>query len=82
MSPYLKDDELLIPHDSDPKYHHWSGGQPIIATLGELDAPASTFKKYAKYFEPSGNTCKCGQLAQITSQVFYCVPCGAWWDKV
>jgi hypothetical protein len=81
MAPYIKDDELLIPHDSDPKYHHWSGGQPIIATLAELDAPASTFKKYANQHDPTGETCKCGKPAVGTSYVYYCVPCGGWWEK-
>ena len=81
MNPYIKDNELIIPHDSDPKYHYWKGGQPIITTLGELDAPASLFAKHTLRFEPSGETCRCGGPAVSTSQVFYCVSCVAWWEK-
>jgi len=35
--PFLKSDgTLIVPHDSDPKYHWWAGGQSIADTLAEL----------------------------------------------
>ena len=81
MNPRIKNGILIIPLDSDKKYHHWNGGQHLIETLGELDAPASLFERHAYKFEPSGETCRCGQPAKSTSEVFYCAPCGGWWMK-
>jgi hypothetical protein len=82
MTPRIENDTLIIPLDSDPKYHHWNGGQRLIETLGELDAPASLFKNHAFHKDGhTGETCGCGKQAKATSEVFYCVPCGAWWEK-
>ena len=81
MNPYIKDNELIIPVDSEPKYHYWKGGQSIIATLGELDAPAHVFKKYSAYNGQSGDTCNCEKPAASATEVFYCLPCGASWKK-
>jgi hypothetical protein len=40
-------DELLIPFNSDPKYHWWKpGGQSIAQTLTELNAPAEVWRRY------------------------------------
>lgn len=36
MNPYVQNDTLLIPSDSDKKYHWWNGGQGVIETLYEL----------------------------------------------
>jgi hypothetical protein len=37
-SPYLDPTgAIIIPFSSDPKYHYWNGGQPLSATLAELN---------------------------------------------
>lgn len=36
MTPYIVNNTLLIPFDSDPKYHWWCDGQSVIETLREL----------------------------------------------
>ena len=37
--PYLTPGgDLMIPFDSDPKYHWWKGGQSVKATIAELKA--------------------------------------------
>ena len=46
-TPFInKNDTLHIPLDSDPKYHHWKGGQSIIATLKEINAPVEAYRNY------------------------------------
>ena len=40
------DGELIIPHDADPKYHYWAGGQTLQRTLEELNAPAEVRVRY------------------------------------
>lgn len=34
--PYVKNDVLVIPFNSDYKYHYWNGGQSVCDTLREL----------------------------------------------
>ncbi|WKZ18904.1 MAG: hypothetical protein QY310_15995 [Candidatus Jettenia sp. CY-1] len=37
--PYIDShDSLVIPFNSDRKYHYWKGGQSLIQTLLELNA--------------------------------------------
>lgn len=36
MKPYIENETLIIPFDSDKKYHWWNGGQSVIETLREL----------------------------------------------
>jgi hypothetical protein len=82
MNPHIKDGALIIPHDSDSKYHYWNGGQRLTETLGELDAPTSLFKNHAYYKDRyTGEMCGCGKPAKASTEVFYCAPCGAWWMK-
>jgi hypothetical protein len=38
--------ELIVPFDSDLKYHWWNGGQSILMTLRELGAPPDVFARY------------------------------------
>ena len=51
-NPYLEDmpdgvPRLVIPFDAHPKYHWWqSGGQGMLETLVEVDAPWATAKRY------------------------------------
>jgi hypothetical protein len=81
MKPYFKNNELVIPPNCDPKYRSWEGGQVVFLTLIELDAPAAVFANYTRQFIPSGDTCRCGEKAGSTSEVYYCVSCVAWWEK-
>jgi len=37
---------LVIPFQSNPKYHWWAGGQPILETLRELKAPNEVMAMY------------------------------------
>ena len=46
--PYINEQGVLvIPFDSDPKYHWWADGQSIMETLRELKAPLEVIGKYA-----------------------------------
>jgi hypothetical protein len=38
--------ELIIPLNSDPKYHWWAGGQLILETLRELGASPDVIARY------------------------------------
>ena len=38
--------ELIVPFNSDPRYHWWNGGQPVRETLLELDAPPEVLARY------------------------------------
>ena len=43
--PYLTPGgDLVIPHNSDPKYHWWKGGQKVDKTVAELRAKAESGK--------------------------------------
>ena len=45
--PYIdKYGVLVIPFDSEPKYHWWAGGQTILETLRELRAPNEIIAMY------------------------------------
>jgi TubC N-terminal docking domain len=46
--PYLNaQGELIIPCESDPKYHYWKpGGQSLAVTLLELKASAEVWQRY------------------------------------
>ncbi|SRR5712692_6117453 len=47
--PYINQrGELIIPFDSDPRYHWWAGGQSIAATLAELNAPPDVWARYTE----------------------------------
>lgn len=46
-APYIdKSGCLVIPFNSDPKYHYWNGGQSLSATLQELDLGEDKLQKY------------------------------------
>ncbi|MBF0297149.1 MAG: hypothetical protein HQK51_00385 [Oligoflexia bacterium] len=49
-NPYIdyskREPTLIIPHNSDPKYHWWNGGKNIEQTLKELNAPVEMIKHY------------------------------------
>lgn len=40
--------ELIIPFDSDRRYHYWAGGQSVAATLQELNAPREVWARYTE----------------------------------
>ena len=45
--PYINErGVLVIPFDSEPKYHWWAGGQTIIETLQELNAAPEVIAMY------------------------------------
>ena len=45
--PYLDErGTLIIPTDSDPKYHYWRGGQSVVTTLKELGAPLDVLRRF------------------------------------
>jgi len=47
LCPYLSgNDELILPHTADPRYHYWAGGQSLQRTLAELNAPAEVRVRY------------------------------------
>ena len=46
-NPYLDErGTLIIPTDSDPKYHHWKGGQSVVMTLKEINAPLDVLRQF------------------------------------
>ena len=46
--PYLDaQGVLVIPFNSDPRYHWWAGGQHVLETLRELNAPLEVRARYA-----------------------------------
>lgn len=46
-SPKVEGGTLIIPYDSHPKYHWWTGeGQSIFLTLAELGAPLEVVRKH------------------------------------
>lgn len=47
--PYLTEHgELIIPFESDHRYHWWSGGQSVAATLRELNASPAVWIRYTQ----------------------------------
>jgi len=46
LNPHIKNSNLVIPVDCDPKYKYWDGGQSIMATLEELKASEEVKNKY------------------------------------
>jgi hypothetical protein len=45
--PFIEGDELVIPCDSDPRFHWWKPcGQSIAETLRELQASDEVWKNY------------------------------------
>ena len=51
IKPYVTDyGVLVIPWNSDPRYHYWKkGGLGICVTLKELGASDETIKRYKYY---------------------------------
>jgi hypothetical protein len=39
---------IIIPFSADPKYHFWNGGQPLLKTLLELNAPENIWGKHTE----------------------------------
>jgi hypothetical protein len=48
--PYIdrngREPNLIIPHNSDPKYHYWADGQSLYKTLVELGAEEKLLYAY------------------------------------
>jgi hypothetical protein len=46
-SPYIDHTgTIIIPFDTDQKYHYWNGGQNLSETLMELKAPQDVWNKH------------------------------------
>jgi hypothetical protein len=45
---------LVIPSESDPKYHWWAGGQTVAATLTELGASPDVRARYVPAWSAAG----------------------------
>lgn len=77
--PYLDEvGDLRIPFDAHPRYHHWAGGQPIVSTLAELNAPVEIWRRYAapglrRLKSEHAAACK-GQVERVGA-VGYCAEC-------
>jgi hypothetical protein len=55
-APYLdKKGDLIIPADSDIKYHWWGKGQSILSTLLELQASDGIIKRYVRNWQDKVN---------------------------
>jgi hypothetical protein len=39
---------MIIPFSADPTYHFWSGGQPLLKTLLELNATEDIWGKHTE----------------------------------
>ena len=53
--PYITDcGSLVIPFDSDPKYHYWAGGQSLEKTLLEVKVTLGVWKQYSARSYPGG----------------------------
>lgn len=51
-NPYLDvRGTLIIPSDSDPKYHYWNGGQSVVTTLKEISAPLEVLRRFVNEAE-------------------------------
>jgi hypothetical protein len=80
-APHINaDGDLIILFTSPVKYHHWKpGGQSIWATLAELNAPLSTWRKYA-YERPElldgSHDARCSTKAAQAENFLYCTQCG------
>ena len=47
ITPYFNSSDcLVIPCNSDPKYHYWNGGQPLSDTRLELNVSETLWDKY------------------------------------
>lgn len=79
IKPYISvQGDLVIPSKSHPRYHHWRGGQPIVTTLAELNAPPEIWRKHA-YEEASllvthHQRCN-GVLIAAAHEVTFCPEC-------
>jgi len=56
-TPYIHHSgEIIIPFNSDPKYHFWNGGQHLTDTLLELNATEEIWNKHTLKPFPLGGT--------------------------
>lgn len=77
--PYITDlGELRIPFNSHPRYHWWNGGQSIVTTLVELDAPSDIWRLYvargAHLLTPKHADICTGTIQRI-GVIVYCAEC-------
>lgn len=88
--PYINDAfELIIPTGSDPRYHHWKGGQKLAVTLAELDAPREVWTTYLgkdkdiRSEEDPNNCRRCNKPLEWACQqtLLYCPRCNRYRDE-
>jgi len=52
-TPYIdKSGAIVIPSNSDPKYHYWNGGQSLADTLKEIGVPENIWKNHTEKAYP------------------------------
>jgi hypothetical protein len=39
---------MIIPFGANQKYHYWNGGQPLLETLLEINAPENVWGKHTE----------------------------------
>jgi autonomous glycyl radical cofactor GrcA len=60
-SPYIDHaGNIIVPFNSDSKYHFWNGGQHLSVTLLELNATEDVWKKHIKKLYPILTQLICG----------------------
>ena len=48
-TPYINHTgDIVIPSDTDKKYHFWNGGQDLTETLLELNVSEDVWKRYSE----------------------------------
>ena len=47
--PYIKDECLIMPHNTHERFKWWAGGQSIKQTLEDLNATEDVKRRYYKY---------------------------------
>lgn len=70
--------DLHIPFNSHPRYHWWSGGQSIVQTLAELNAPADVWCRCAARNDDllsDGHAARCKGAVARVGEVVYCAEC-------
>jgi hypothetical protein len=70
--------DLVIPMNSIYRFRDWQGGQPIVRTLAELNAPLDTWRRYAARSEDlltPKHAERCNGSLEKAGPVLYCAEC-------
>lgn len=78
--PYINENgSLRIPFNCAPKYRHWAGGQSLVQTLAEIEAPLHIWRCSIAYNEDlrnGGHSARCKGEIEKSKNILYCVQCG------